>query len=284
MSKHLSLDDLRVVEAVNRLGTVDAAAREHGVAPSTIYRRIAAIEKSSGGLCLSRGGGITTFGVELAKIATSVDADVARALGRLRAAEEAVSGTVKLTTLEAFVPLLTQPLVDLRRAHPSLTIEVDLSDRGSSIKRHEADIALSVIPRPPSHLVGKNLFTIRYGVFGLPRVVELGARAPWVVLAPPAHTSPEAQWERKFVAPDRVAVTTASRRLFVELLASGVGIGLLPKPLAKRHAELVEISSWKAAVTELRRPAWLLTHPDIKNQARITVTMSLLAQSLKNEA
>ena len=279
--KNLSLDDLRVIEAVHRTGSVDAAARAHGVAPSTIYRRIAAIEKSSGGLCLSRGGGITSFGVELAKIAVSVDADVARALGRLRASEEAVSGTVKLTTLEAFGPLLTAPLAELRRAHPELSIEVDLSDRGSSIKRHEADIALSIIPRPPSHLVGKNLFSIRYGVYGLARVIELGARAPWIVLAPPAHTTPEAQWERKFVAPERIAVSTASRRLFVDLLLNGVGVGLLPKPLTKHHPDLVEIASWKSSTAELRRPAWLLTHPDLKNQARISVTMSLLAESLK---
>ncbi len=282
--KNLSLDDLRVIESVNRLGSVDAAAREHGVAASTIYRRISAIEKSSGALCLSRGGGVTAFGVELAKIAVSVDADVARALGRLRAAEEAVSGRVKFTTLEAFGPLLTRPLADLRQAHPELSIEVDLSDRGSSIKRHEADIALSIIPRPPSHLVGRNLFSIRFGVFGLARVTELGARAPWIVLASPAHTSPEAQWERKFVPEGRVAVATASRRLFVDLVVTGVGVGLLPKPLAKRHPELVEVASWKSHVTELRRPAWLLTHPDIRNQARISVTMNLLAQSLVRDA
>lgn len=282
-TRKLSLDDLRVVESVHRLGSVDAAAREHGVAPSTIYRRIAALEKASGGVCLSRGGGLTPFALELAKVALSADADVNRALGRLRAAEETVGGRVKLTSIEAFAPLLTAPLAELRRAHPGLTIEVDLSDRGSSLKRHEADLAISIIPRPPAHLVGRALFTIRYGVYGLPELADRGDDAPWIVLAAPAHTTPEAQWERAHVPPARVALATASRRLFIDLVVAGTGVGLLPRPLARRHPELVEVASWRPSLTELRRPAWLLTHPDLKGQARISVTMSALAAALKSE-
>jgi DNA-binding transcriptional LysR family regulator len=76
-----SWSDLRFLEALARTGSARAAGRDLGVAPSTIYRRIAALEQSVGFPCLGRGRGITPSGRELAELArTTGDSlqDIAR--------------------------------------------------------------------------------------------------------------------------------------------------------------------------------------------------------------
>jgi len=48
-------DDLRYLEALTRHGSATAAAREIGVAVSTVYRRLGALEESLGGPVVVKG-------------------------------------------------------------------------------------------------------------------------------------------------------------------------------------------------------------------------------------
>ena len=56
---------------------------------------------------------------------------------------------------------------------------------------------------------------------------------------------------------------------------------LLPARLAVYHPDLVELKSYSELTAELTRPAWLLTHPDVRDDARVAIVMKVLAEHLR---
>ncbi|MCB9619738.1 MAG: LysR family transcriptional regulator [Sandaracinus sp.] len=272
-----SWDDLRYLEALSRLGDVGAAARELEVSVSTIYRRIAALEESTGARCLARTAGateLTDAGRAFADAGRRMREALHRTVGDVRRREESLAGTVSLTTVEGMAPLLAEPLRALRRRHPELRVDLLLSDRGPSVRRREVDVAISIVKRPPPECWGRRLFRFDYAVFG---TAEAFAAEPpsWVVLGAANASTPEAKWEARLATP--VAVSTTNRGAFLSLVRQGVGLGLLPRPLAARFPELIEDSTRREGLRALDRVAWVLTHEAHRKSPRIAAVTAALA-------
>jgi DNA-binding transcriptional LysR family regulator len=276
-----SWDDLRYLEAFERLGSAAAAGRELGVAPSTVYRRVTTLEGSVGFSCLVRGKGITSAGRELAEFARSTGATLAGIARRAKQQHEELRGTVTLTTIDGFAPLLAAPLADLSATYPHLRVDVHISDTGLSLRKNQADIGLSLLDTPPATLVGRRLFAIRFGVYGTRTLAADPEQARWVVLGHPLQKSWLGVWESSHAPRHKIAAATASRRLFVEMVAAGAGIGLLPAPLADSHPDLVEIRSFRPLTAGLQRPAWLLFAPELRDDARVSRVVRALARHLQ---
>ncbi len=86
-------DDLRYLEALTRHGSATAAAREIGVAVSTVYRRLGALEESLGGPVVVKGAEgvvLTDAGRVLVDAArrTAVEVGAARSRTRLPASHD----------------------------------------------------------------------------------------------------------------------------------------------------------------------------------------------------
>jgi len=276
----LSLDDLRHLEALVRLGSAAAAGRELGVAASTVYRRVASLETALDVRCLVRGEGVTPVAHRLAQLARQTGENLVE-ISRQAQEPQAITGSVTITTIEGFAPVLTGPIAALARSCPTLTINLHISDKGLSLRKRHADIALSVMRQPSPHLVGRRLFEIHFGVFAAPGVATEPEKARWVVLGWPLQSTLEARWERTHVPSEAVAVATPSRRSFMDLVNAGVGIGLIPRRLAALHPQLVEVERLSIASAEVQRTAWLLTHPEIHGHARIAVVMRTLGEQLR---
>lgn len=276
----LSWDDLRHLEAVERLGSVALAGRELGVAASTVYRRIGALERCLGVRCIVRGQGVTKVAHELAELARRMGDGLTKVSRRAQGQRLDVRGSVIVSTVDGFAPLLAEPMAALAAACPELRVNLHISDTGLSLRKRQADIVLSVVERPGADLVGRRLFPIEYGVFGCAQLVADPERARWIVLGWPLQTTREARWERARVAADAVAVATPSRRVFVDLVVAGLGLGLVPRKLAALHPGLQEVMKFRPDVEELTRSAWLLTHPELRGHARVSVVMQTFAAHL----
>ena len=243
-----------------------------------MYRRIAALEREVGFACLLRTQGITPAGSELAALARVTRVSLDQITRRARAQRQELKGTVTLTTIDGFAPLLVAPIAALVASHPQLRIDVHISDAGLSLRRHQAEIGLSLLADPPETLVGRRLFPVHWGVFAHRAVDPDQAR--WLVLGAPLHTSWLGAWEKAHVPRDRIALATPSRRLLVDLVAAGVGIGLLPARLVTAYPELVELRGYRPSTAPLTRSAWLLTHADLRHDARVALVMKELAKYL----
>lgn len=280
----ISWDDLRYVEALDRLGQARRASRELGTSVSTVYRRIAALEAMVGARCVETGaaGGfrLTAVGRALAEIARGVDSSIAEVTRKARFAENDVSGEVSLTTTEGFVPLIAAPIAALCERHPRLTVAMHIADQGPSVRRREVDVALSLIPSPPPSLQGRRLFAIRYGVFG---TASAAGAEPlrWVVRGAAFANPAQAAWEKERAG--EVAVRTTSLGTTLALLRAGVGVAVLPERVARLEPLLVEVDRYRGLLSGLERTAWILSHPDVQAVPRVRVLVDALVAALAGD-
>jgi DNA-binding transcriptional LysR family regulator len=61
------------------------------------------------------------------------------------------------------------------------------------------------------------------------------------------------------------------------MLRTGVGVGLLPTFMADRLPELLPVSD---VIPELSVPVWMLTHPDLRETARVRAFMQHVGDAL----
>lgn len=272
----LQWEDVRYLEAVERLGKVAAAARELGVSVATLYRRVAALEAETGELLLARGGGtVTPVGAAYAQVGRRMRKGLAEVEGERRARTTTVEGEVSLTTVESLLPFIERPIARLLSKFPALQVTLHLGNSGPSVREREVDVALAIMRRPPAGCWGRKLARLPYGVFGTRQALE---RKGWVVRSPGEGPSEEATWEQEHARP---VVARAPFHGVVALVARGVGLGLLPRAMAERHPGLVELTALSASLAPLDRTIWLLTHPDQRKTPRVVALMNELATTFE---
>ncbi|MFK7991304.1 MAG: LysR family transcriptional regulator [Sandaracinaceae bacterium] len=274
---------MRVLLSLSRHGTAAAAGRALGMATSTVYRRVSALEAEVGAPCVIKGAlplTLTETGRALVGAAEDFHRGLASVSAEVARASEAVEGRVSVTTVPGFQPYLVAPLTVLAQQHPALLVDVHLGDDGPSVRRREVDLAVSVVPNPPEGLIGRRLSPVRYGVFGTP---EACARTPrrWVVLGSQRTAGPEADWERQHASEQ--AVATGSRALMQALVEQGVGVALLPLRLGRRHPTWVELTEYADRTASLARDVWLLVHPEERDRAAVRVVFDTLLRTLESE-
>jgi DNA-binding transcriptional LysR family regulator len=291
----LDWGDLRYALAVGHLGSLGAAARQLGVNATTVLRRLDALEARLGARLFdrSRRGYVPTDAGRLVieqarRMADQADEIERQVLGR----DRELTGVLRVTT--AFVimeHLLPQPLAAFARDYPGIEVEVvenaflvDLSrrhaDQAQTWARLEADVALRMSTHVAEHLVGRRLglthcraYALR-GAADLPQTVQpletLVREVPWVAFERDAHARVYDRWMRQQLAQARVRVRVDIFNAMAAMLRTGVGIGVLPTFMAARHPELLPVSD---PIPELSVPVWMLTHPDLRQAARVRAFM-----------
>lgn len=297
----LDWSDLRHALAVGQLGSVAAAARRLGVNATTVQRRLDALEAALGARLFDRsrnGWRPTEAGVavldQARRMADQAEEIERRVLGR----DRELTGVLRLST--AFVVmehLLPHPLADFSRAYPGIEVEVvenavlmDLARReggAPGLAALQADVALRLSNYVAEHLVGRQLgmthcraYALR-GARGLPQTVlptpELLRDAPWVAFERDGVHRVYDQWMRQHLVPTQVRVRVDIFNAVASMLRTGVGVGILPTFMEERHPELVPVSE---VIPELSVPVWMLTHPDLRETARVRAFMRFVGDAM----
>lgn len=273
-------DDVRYLETIHAEGSVSGAARALGVSPSTVYRRVAVLEGALGAPCLVRAPGpvsLTPAGLTIAEAGRVTRRTMARATGEVRTREGALDGEVSLTTVDGLFPFLVEPIAELYARH-GLRVTLHLGDTGPSVRDREVDVAIGVMRRPPAGCWGRRLGRLPYAVFGTREAIARAPEPAWVTRSFDESYSPEAAWEREHV---RTIAARAPFAALVVLVAQGVGVGLMPRPIAAQYPQLHEWTGHPGSVARLERTAWLLTHPDLKKTQRVLALMDALTRRFK---
>lgn len=280
-------NDLRYALEVARTGSIAGAARNLGVAHTTVYRRINAFEESSGARFFDRapsGYVLTEAGRELLAIGGDLEARVLAFSRQLSGLDARLEGEVTVATAEPLALKLAGLLQAFRRSYPGISVRLFVSNAPVDLARREADVALRVSSAPGDELVGRRLASLAFAVYGSRGMVR-DERADlssldWIGFDATLAETPQGRWEAAHVPPERVVFRTNSRAMFLECVASGAGIGVLPCGLAAQSAALVPLSE---VLPELTLPLWLLTHPSLQNTPRIRVLMDFLASAIVRE-
>jgi DNA-binding transcriptional LysR family regulator len=176
--------------------------------------------------------------------------------------------------------------------HPQLRLELAASNELASLTRRDADLALRATKKPPEHLVGRRLGTVRVAVFahrrltpstrGARRAISIEALAalPWAVPDEALPDHPSVRWRRKHLPKLTPRLEVHSILAVMEAVAAGLAVGIVPLFLAEAYAD---ISALTDPLTECETDLWLLAHPESRHLRRIAVVAAGLAESLRLE-
>ncbi|WP_447926596.1 LysR family transcriptional regulator [Vreelandella sp. EE27] len=286
-AQQLKWDDLQVVLAVASQGSLSGASRALHVSHATVFRRLNAIEKRLNVTLFERhrhGYTPTLAGEDLAATAERVQHEVYGAERRVVGQDLTLSGTLRITTTDTlFAGLLSPVFAAFRKRHPDIDLEVAISNQRHSLSRREADIAIRPTRTPPEALVGRPLGEVALAVYG--------QRARWQ--ATPTPRPPGALLDECWVGPDvhmgdavledwmkdkNAAYRLDSLLGMQSAVREGAGIAVLPCYLGDGDSALVRLSD---PIEALATPLWLLTHPDLRQVARVRAFMETVTQAIR---
>jgi DNA-binding transcriptional LysR family regulator len=236
----LTLAQLDAFYWVSQLGSVQLAARQLNLAQPTISLRIKELEQSLGRDLFERAGRglrITDAGVDLLERAHVILAEV----GKIREERTVeVSGTIRIGFAEGVAMVCLAPFLEaLRQDYPALKAELYVAT-SSALERdmgaHRLDLAFLVNPVGQAGLrmlplgAQPTVWTAspRWGLEGRVRPADLRS-VPIISNPPPSAMYRQiVDWfSSAGLEPARLDLCT-SVTVVAHLVASGVGVGLLP--------------------------------------------------------
>lgn len=269
-------DDFRVFLAVGQAGSLSGAARQLGVNHSTVLRRLGALEARMAVRLFDRlpaGYAMTLAGEALRERLQGVGEQIDAAQRHLMGLDLRLTGVIRITSTDTFMAGLLGPiLADFRALHPGIELQVVMNNLFLSLTKREADVAIRPTNAPPDHLVGRRAGRLQTAVYASkaylakhPATTPLAAH-DWVAPDEGLSHLLQAKWLREQVPPARIAARVDSLVGMTQLVKRGLGLGMLLCMLADAEEELVQVEPPREA---LDTQVWVLTHPDLKEVARI---------------
>jgi DNA-binding transcriptional LysR family regulator len=297
MSKqqHLDWDDFRLVKIIAEASGLAGAAEKLGVNHSTVFRRLGQMEENLGVKLFERhrtGYVLTTAGEEMMTLAEQMDENVTAFTRKLAGQAVAPAGELRVTTNDTLlVHLLTPIFARFIKACPEMRLDVVLANQALNLSKRDADVAIRATDDPPETLVGRRVATIAWAIYG--RSADFpGVRGPgdvsiadlfdrhWLALGDNLATLKVARFVREHVAPDNIVYKVNTVLGLAEAVEAGTGIGPLPCFIADASPNLVRLSDINA---DFATGLWLLTHPDLRQSARVRAFMDFMAAEIAKQ-
>jgi DNA-binding transcriptional LysR family regulator len=283
----LSAADLELLLALARGGTLALAAERLGADASTVFRGLQRIEKNLGQRLFERGrGGYLPVEamLEIAGHAERIEAELEAARAAAAGRSDAVSGRVRLTTTDSVLRGLVLPcLPALAQRHPQLQLELRSTNELVSLTKRDADLALRATPKPPEHLVGRQLGTIRFVACAGKAMPAARRRKPldhhdWIAPDEAMPEHPSVRWRSKHLPKLAPRHLVDSISAVVDGVRAGLGVGVVPLFMLEREPDLVALGEPLAGC---QSDLWLLAHPESRHLRRIAAAYQHFADNIR---
>jgi DNA-binding transcriptional LysR family regulator len=285
-------DDLRYFLAVARHGSTIGAAKSLGLSQSTVHRRLAELEKRIGRHVVIRhatGYRLTEFGAELRPLVEQVEKAVNALERYLSAADEKLTGAVRVTCSESIgYRLVRSQLIEtFQSRHPGMRVELLMSDHFLDIAKGEADIAIRAgIPNEET-LVGRKIADVPWALYGsraylerngpIARIEDIAAHAV-IGFDGDIREHHAGKWLKSVAPAAKIVARSNTVPGLLMSVRSGAGLAPLPMPLAMRDSELERVLG---PVPGLYSPIYLLTHPDLRQMPRIRAFFDFIVAEIE---
>lgn len=281
-------DDLKFILSVGRNGSLALAARELGVNHSTVSRRIAQAEQRLGVKLFNRmqtGLSPTQAGQEACASAEKIEQDIFD-LSRTIAARDAVlKGPLTITAPQLLIEAQIADIADKFIAqYPGIDIVVNASNEILNLHKREADIAIRVSNHPAEGLYGRVAARQKRGFYGsheyLARYKERAESSN-----PEIDYVAFSWWGDKplkdlqqYFSHVRTSVVVDDMIAMQSMVRAGLGIGRMPCFVGDGDPKLTRVPE---LALEPYLDIWVLSHPDLKHNARVRRFMSFCADEIK---
>ena len=286
-------DDLRILLAVFREGSLKRAASTLGVNISTASRRVDALEEQLGVRLFDRtpDGAKPTDAVE--RLIVHAEAMERGAMGFMRAIEGLElepEGVVRLAAPPGVADhFLVPQLAKLLERHPKIRLQILASIGYADLTRREADLALRM--RRPA---GGDFTVKRLAKHGYVPIVSENDRSRkrlgdassigWMTWGEDLGGRPDRQWVFEHAGRDAIVLETSSMNAQLEAVRQGLGAMLVPLPYVMlpgvrrlRLSDALEASLEQVPADAL----WLVGHRALRDVPRIAAVWTWLEEGLQ---
>lgn len=286
-TSNIDWDDLRVLLAMTRHGTVRAAARALGVSHTTVSRRLFNLETVLGARILERdlSGRLvpTADGSELLRAAEEAELRLDEAQRRIRGRDARLSGVLRISVFETASSFFLPHFLAFHDEYPEIELELVETNENASLTRREADIALRfAYGSPQQGLVGRKFGRVAYGLYvarTYRRQIEENPQKRVEVVCfvdQPSVLSDESWLKEQF--PNATAVIRTNTISMMSAICEA-GPRLLRVPCYYGDTQ-PGLSRLMLDPTDWGYDIWLLTHPDMRRTARVAAFMSFVGERI----
>lgn len=276
-------DDLKIVLAVSRSGTMSGAAKLLNVQHSTVSRRIKALERQLGTNLVRRNKGsyeLTQAGQKLTDTAIRVEKEITSVDGTLLKDDDPLKGVLRVTTIDSLASTILMPMFGaFSKAYPQIELHVMVSSETVNLTNREADVAIRLSNAPPDTLIGKRVATVASTVYGCADYldeVEAGkSDLKWLgVSCCGFHES----WTRETSGSGKHAFNSDKALLTISALREGLGISYLAchigdaEPTLRRYCE---------PESRFDLGLWLLIHPESRSNIRVMTFRDFMIREIQ---
>jgi DNA-binding transcriptional LysR family regulator len=280
-------DDLRLLLAVSRAGSLTAAARVVAASQPTLGRHLAAMTRRYGAALMETRAGrlvLTPVGRRVVARAERMEREVSAIAREVDRLDERPQGTVRLSAPEGVGLFLIAPRLRwFQRAHPSIDLLLVGEAPVADLSRREADLAVRFV-RPRHHeLVVRKVASVPFEPYASTRYLSERPRAG-NVLVPTEDVvafhedlagAPESAWLRRHLPQARVRVRVRLPLAVRAAVVSGAGVGLL-SPYLAGDPTLRPLGGSPPLVRDL----YLVHHRSLHRTARIQIVSRFVLECL----
>ena len=282
MALQANWDDLRLLLAVSRRGSLLQAGQLLGIAASTVSRRLTQLEAALGEPLVERGVEgcwLTARGQSLVEVAVAAEAGLRRqAVADVSGGQTELCGSVLVSAGEGFSSCVLEAASRFTSLHPRCSVELMVTADFHKIVRGAADIALRTAHLGEPSLIYRPMGELAYGVFADARYLKQFpgmslATAVNIALLLPLDMLPQMR-AAKAAGLDRAQISVNSFAVQLESVRQGMGVAVLPRILAKGLNEVF---------LDLELPdmeVYLVTRPQALKQAHIRCFFDILERVL----
>ncbi len=289
-TRALEWNDLSIILAIGRAGSLSGAARAIGKTHSTVFRNIKAIEQKTGVRffdAFDSGYVPTDAGRAAIKYAERIEGEVQALEIEVLGQDTKLSGRIRLTCPEAFASEHAPGIIaKFVQAHPDIRVDVSPGHGAADLSKREAEIAIRATRSAPDTAFGRKICAFRFAMYAAPDY--LAARPDLDVPTEPVAMIEgsvgwlvPAIWPTKEAGEERAVFQSSASRAVQNAAAAGIGLTFLPCYVGDADPRLARITD---PLEHLDMQLWVLTHPDLRNTARIRALMAFLYDELAHDA
>jgi len=268
-------EDLRVLLAFARAGTIAKCAELLGVTQPTVIRKLAALEAEMDRRLLvrsTRGSSLTQEGEKLVALADQIDRQVATALNATSIDHAEVVGNVRVSGTDGLLSYWLAPRVEeFKTEFPSVSLELYSTNEPPQLERREVDVVCSFLDFQSANILSRRVGFVHLVPFVSKSFVQQYGMPPegkdWSEYPIVDHVAYRdmvagfADW-MKLTANSQMKYVSNNSTTYYHLVRSGLGIGFLGN-YAALDPELLPIPGHPAhTMTPLYVGALRVLHDD----------------------
>jgi len=283
--ENMSWDDLRVLLAVHREGSLLAAGRSLGLSTSTTGRRLDALEAALDEKLVQRtqsGTVLEPAALRLVRLAE----ELAHGLDARQRDQRTISA-LRVSVPDGMARAVAQSLLAFRDEHSPVHIELIGENRMADLAKREADIGVRLVRSTSNVLVEKHLATLRFALYAAPDYVrrrlparrllrENAATQDFVGLDARWKDLPHERWMQSLGAA-RFPFRSSSMEALDEAVRQGMGIAAMLER-DPRNEGLVRIEAETAGPSQ---SFYLAYHRDLRKLPHVRAALQAIESTFK---